>query len=117
MPNGCTATVNGVSIAADAGKRYMEAVTRSNGIFRSICTTDWGKIATDIGLDAFTARTQFFLTRTCDPTTLVVKVNGNPKVKGVDYDYDSASNSIIFRAGSSPPAGATITADYDTACF
>jgi hypothetical protein len=117
VPDGCDATVNGVAIHADAGKRYMEAVTRTNGIFRSICTTDWGKIAQDIGLDAFTARAQFFLTRSPDPKTLAVKVDGNPQTAGVDYDYDSASNSIIFRKGSTPAAGSDITADYDAACY
>jgi len=117
VPNGCNATVNGVQIAAEVGKRYMEAVTRSSGIFRSICTTDWGTIATDIGLDAFTVRSQFFLTRTCDPTTLKVTVNGNLKTAGVDFDYDSASNSIIFKASAMPPAGAAIVASYDAACL
>lgn len=117
VPDGCSATVNGVSIAGAAGKRYSEAATRSNGKFRSICTTDWGTIAKDIGLDAFTARLQFILSRACDPATLKVKVNGTLKAAGVDFDYDAPSNSIVFKAAASPAPGATIVAEYDAACL
>ncbi|HEY3451142.1 MAG TPA: choice-of-anchor D domain-containing protein [Myxococcales bacterium] len=116
-PDGCSATVSGVSISAAAGQRYKEATTLGNGIFKSICTTDWGTIAKDIGLDAFTARLQYTLTRACDVATLKVKVNGTQQSAGVDYDYDSPSNSIVFKNTSSPPPGATITAEYDAACL
>ena len=117
VPDGCQATVGGVTIAAEAGKRYQEAVTRTSGIFRSICSTDWGKIADDIGLDAFAPRLQYFLTRTCDTSTLKVKVSGTLQAIGIDFDYDAPSNSIVFKASSAPPPGATIVADYDTACL
>ncbi|MBI5544511.1 MAG: choice-of-anchor D domain-containing protein [Deltaproteobacteria bacterium] len=116
-PDGCSATVNGTTLSAAAGKRYHEAVTRSGGIFRSICTADWGTIATDIGLDAFAARMQYILTRACDQATLRVKVNGVLQSAGVNYTFDAASNSIVFNANSSPPPGATITAEYDAACL
>lgn len=116
-PDGCSATVNGSTITAAAGTRYKEATTLGHGIFRSICTADWGTIAKDIGLDAFTARLQYALSRACDTSTLKVKVNGTAQSSGVDYDYDSPSNSIVFRTTSSPPAGATITAEYDAACL
>ncbi|MGI5860984.1 MAG: choice-of-anchor D domain-containing protein [Myxococcales bacterium] len=116
-PSGCSATVNGHSVQAAAGKRYIEASTRTNGIFRSICTSDWGRIANDIGLDAFAAKTQFFLSRTADPATLVVTVNGAPQTAGVDFDFDASANSIDFKAGHVPPAGASITAEYDTLCL
>ncbi|MFN7134179.1 MAG: hypothetical protein ACK4N5_19020, partial [Myxococcales bacterium] len=116
-PSGCSATVSGRSISAVAGKRYIEAATRTRGIFRSICTGDWGRIANDIGLDAFAAKTQFLLSRTANPNTLVVTVNGATKVRGTDYDYDSATNSIVFRSSSVPPAGAAIKAEYDALCL
>ncbi len=112
-PGGCSGSMG----TADAGKRYIEASTRTNGIFKSICSPDWGKIAADIGLDAFAAKAQYFLTRTADPSKLRVTVNGAGRSPGVDYDYDSQSNSIVFRSGSIPAPGATIVADYDTLCL
>ncbi|MGC4120667.1 MAG: choice-of-anchor D domain-containing protein [Myxococcales bacterium] len=115
--NGCDATVSGNTIHGDPAPRYKEATTLGNGIFKSICATDWGSIAQDIGLDAFTPRLQYTLSRACDIATLKVKVNGVQQSAGVDYDYESASNSIVFRTASSPPAGSTITAEYDAACL
>lgn len=112
-PSGCRAS----GITADAGGRYIEATTRTNGIFRSICATDWGRIANDIGLDAFAAKTQFFLSRAADPATLQVTVNGAAQVQGTDYDFESNTNSIVFRSGAVPPAGASIKAEYDTLCL
>ncbi len=116
-PGGCSATVSGVTLSASEGKRYKEATALGNGIFRSICSSDWGTIATEIGLDAFTARLQYSLSRACDVATLKVKVDGTLQSAGVDYDYDPASNSIVFRDTSSPPPGASITAEYDAACL
>ncbi len=114
---GCSSTVNGQSVQAASGGRYIEASTRTNGIFRSVCTSDWGRIANDIGLDAFAAKTQFFLTRTADPATLIVTVNGTTQTAGVDFDFDASANSIDFKPGHVPPAGAAITAEYETLCL
>lgn len=111
-PGGCSG--NGT---ASAGTRYIEVAKRTNGLFRSICSTDWGRIARDIGLDAFAARTQFFLTRTADVNTLSCKVNGVLQTRGTQYTYDAATNSVIFAATAVPAAGSTILCEYDTLCL
>jgi hypothetical protein len=112
-PNGCL----GNNLWGARGLRYIDASKRSGGIFRSICSTDWGRISNDIGLDAFAAKTQFLLSRSPDLATLDVKVNGAPKTKGVDYDYDAASNSVVFRTAAIPGPGTKINVEYDTLCL
>ncbi len=109
----CTSTSTGGQ--AVPGPRYVEVTNRTNGIARSICSTDWGKIADDLGLNAFGAKSQFFLTREAVPSSIVVHVNGQ-QVSQPAWSYDAPSNSIIFDASSVPPQGATIDVDYDTVC-
>lgn len=112
-PGGCSSADGD----ADPGARYIEVAKRMNGLFRSVCSSDWGRIAQDIGLDAFAQQNQYFLSRTADPATIVVKVNGVTRTKGTDYSYDAATNSIIFVASAAPAAGATVLVEYDTLCL
>lgn len=41
-----------------------------------------------------------------------VAVNGDEKAAGTDFDADSATGLIVFRAGHIPPEGAAITAGF-----
>lgn len=111
--NGCDA--NGVT--AQGGDAYIEVARRTGGLFRSICSADFGQLAQDLALNSFAARTQYFLTRAADPATLTVEVNGTRLTLGQQVNYDAASNSIVFTSGNAPPQGAQIKAEYDTVCF
>jgi uncharacterized protein (TIGR02217 family) len=41
-----------------------------------------------------------------------VAVNGAEKVEGTDYDCDTATGLVVFRAGHEPPMGAEVTAGF-----
>lgn len=98
-----------------AGDRYNDVVKRTGGKWWSICTADWATVADDLSLDAFKGRIQFPLTRPVDPMTLSVTMNAAPQNQPADYRFDQPSNSIVFTL--SPPAGATIVAEYDALCL
>ncbi len=106
---------NSSSGSAAPGLRYIEVANRLGGLMRSICTPDWGQIAEDLGLDAFGARREFFLTRQADPATIAVKVNGSA-APAADWTYDGTANSVIFAETKIPGAGATIEVRYSSTC-
>ena len=45
--------------------------------------------------------------------TLLVAVAGSQRISAVDFDLDSATGRITFRAGHIPPSGALITAGFE----
>ena len=61
VPGGCATAVE--------GRRYSDAVSQLNGQFESICTQSWSQMLMNIGLDVFTLRTAWTLTRPADPAT------------------------------------------------
>ncbi len=111
-PASCATGKGGVG---NPGPRYVDVATRTNGVKKSICSTDWGKIADDLGLNAFGAQAQFFLSREAVASSIVVHVGGQ-QVNQPAWSYDAPSNSVIFDAADVPPQGATIDVDYDTVC-
>ena len=124
VPNGCSYG----GIYADAAPRYKYVQEATGGIFRSHCSANWGSTLSDLGLDTFAARTQFPLTRSAAPGTIVVTVdahdgNGPQSVpedidgSGDGWEYDGSSNSIVFGDDAVPPRGATITVSYETTCL
>ncbi|RMG15735.1 MAG: choice-of-anchor D domain-containing protein [Deltaproteobacteria bacterium] len=110
-PSGCS-SADGDAVA---GTRYLEVARRTGGLERSICSNNWGQIADDLGLDAFGAKSQFFLSREPIPSSIVVRVNGST-VPSSDYSYDAPSQSVIFDPTAVPPQGATVEVEYDTVC-
>jgi len=98
-----------------AGDRYNDVVQKTGGKWWSICSADWAVVADDLSLDAFKGRVQFPLTRPADPATLTVTTDGAAQSQPADYSLDPPSNSIVFKL--SPPAGATIVAEYDALCL
>jgi len=106
-------SANGV---ASAGTRYVEVANRTGGLNRSICGSNWGQVADDLGLDAFGAKTEFFLTREAIASTVQVRVNGSVVTKTGNWSFDPATNSVIFEPTAVPAQGATVTVDYDTVC-
>jgi len=113
-------------INAQPGNRYIFVQEATGGIFRSHCFFDWGTTLSDLGLDAFAARTQFALTRQANPASIQVEVDDGtgPVVIPEDTDqsgdgwtYDVPSNSVVFGDQVVPPRGATITIGYDTTCL
>jgi hypothetical protein len=113
-------------INAQASNRYIFVQEATGGIFRSHCFFDWGTTLSELGLDAFAARTQFALTRQANPASIQVEVDdgSGPVVIPEDVDqsgdgwiYDVPSNSVVFGDQVVPPRGASITIGYDTTCL
>jgi hypothetical protein len=109
---GCTSS-DGDAVA---GYRFVDLQQRTGGKFRSICTGDWGSIASDLGLDIFAARAGFTLTRVPDVSTIVVHVNGN-LIPGTNWTFNARANAVVFNPNALPAAGSTIVIDYDAHCF
>ena len=115
---GCGGSSSGSG--ADPAVRYLDMFKKiGNGLAFSICNADWGTNMQKLGLDAFVAVIEYYLSRQADPTTIKVTVNGNSvsndPVNG--YSYDPNTNSIVFGSGAVPPKGATIEVDYSAQCY
>ncbi len=111
VPGGCA--------TAAAGQRYFDAAGQLGGQFQSICAASWTTMLQNIGLGVFALRTAWTLTRLADPTTIVVRVNGNLVTQDAasGWTYDATSNSVEFNGGSVPPPGATIEIRYGAICL
>ena len=88
----------------------------TNGVVASICNQNWSATLSKIGAVTFGFRRQFFLSRTADPNSIKVKVDGKPLTKGANtWSYNASDNSIVFT--TAPKAGSTIQVDYRAICF
>ena len=113
--NGCSA--NG---GAEDGSRLYQMTKDTGGKFGSICDSNYAQALKDIGSVAFGLMEQFFLTRTPEPATIQVKVNG--KVCPADpgsWTYDAASNTVTFndKGPCMPQAGDKVSIYYKMLCF
>ncbi len=108
---------------ADAGNRYYDIVQKTGGKFGSICAPDYAQFLKDIGNAAFGLTEQYFLTRTPEPSTIDVKINGVPcALAGDSWSYDGASNSVSFVPAAKggkcmPQKGDKIAIHYKMLCF
>lgn len=102
--------------AAAPGVRYQDVAARTGGLERSICSTNWGQLADDLGLDTFGSQSQFFLSREAIDASIVVQVDGSTRPRSGNWSYESASNSVVFEPAAAPGQSATIVIDYDVIC-
>ncbi|HOA14077.1 MAG TPA: choice-of-anchor D domain-containing protein [Myxococcota bacterium] len=100
-------------------KRYIEVANATNGKVGSICDPNYKEVLTEIGSVAFGLKQQFFLSRIADPNSITVKVKGVQLADNDGWEYDAASNSIIFDVESPnmPQEGDEIEVHYETLCF
>jgi hypothetical protein len=74
-----------------------------------------------IGEIAFGLKTQFFLSRVAEPSTIEVRINGVLCTTdgGANWTYDATSNSVIFAeaGGCMPQPDDMIEIYYETVCF
>lgn len=99
--------------------RYYAVAMALRGIYDYIKSGNWGTTLSNLGAVTFGYRTQFFLSRPADPSTIVVKVNGNTVTKNPTngWSYDSNNNTVNFGKGAVPPAGALIEISYNALCL
>lgn len=113
--NGRAASCDGPGGAADAGSRYVEVANRTNGELFSICNDNFGGPLQELGNQAFGLPVQFFLSRPAIRNSIQVAVDGMRQAMG--WEYDEASNSVVFDEVSVPQPGQTIQVDYEAQCF
>jgi hypothetical protein len=115
--NGCNSNAG----SASAGNRYIAVANNTGGAVVSICDPTFATGLTSIGDIAFGLRTQFFLGRVPEPTTIAITVAGAGCVSnsGANWVYDANSNSVVFAENGScmPQAGQTVAINYRTVCF
>ena len=106
-PGGCTMT--SPSGTAQFGAGYWDMIDYYGGDWYSICASDWGVGLQNLA-NAMSTRRSYELDE-LDPivTTIEVTVNGQITT---DWEYDEASNSVVFSDGSVPTEGQTISIDY-----
>jgi hypothetical protein len=97
------------------GLRYKELVAAFSGDVSPICS-DFSPMLNKIGSGAGALTYQFFLSGTPDSSTIKVYVKGKQCSSG--WNYDAASNSIIFSKNSSctPQYGDDIKVTYEIQC-
>jgi len=117
VPNGCSSSAGD----ATAGQRYDNVANATGGAIVSVCDTNFAAGLSSIGDIAFGLRTQFFLGRLPDPTTIAVGVAGTScqSASGANWVYDADSNSVVFSETGScmPAAGQQVVIKYKTICF
>lgn len=111
------------------GSRYLEMAGYTRGVVGNICSTDWGGIMFDVGLNASSIKATFTMTFAAvqDETFKVYVDNDGSLAEPADetaddvevpqdptngWTYDPTGPSITFHGSSVPPRGATIFADY-----
>lgn len=110
-PQSATCAIEGV----DPG-RYQALITRTGGVKANICTSNWAQDLEALGRSALGPRSTFFVRNPPDTQQPVdVQVNGLPVSSA--WNYDGASNAIVFSQGQAPASGTTLTITYQSQCF
>ena len=106
-PSGCTSSTPYGSAQFGAG--YWDMIDYYGGDWYSICASDWGVHLQNLA-NAMSVRRSYVLDEE-DPiaTTISVYVNGQLTE---DWEYDEASNSVVFADDHIPEEGQTISIDY-----
>lgn len=96
--------------------RYHELSQYMGGILGDICSTEYGTIMYDLGLNASGVRSTFQLSYTAKEDTLEVYVDEvlvpeDPQ-KTNGWTYDDESNYLTFWGQAIPARGSTIVANY-----
>jgi hypothetical protein len=116
-PSGCSSNAGD----ATAGLRYINVANATGGAVVSICDSNFASGLSSIGDIAFGLRTQFFLARVPDPSTITVSIAGTgcTSASGANWVYQDTSNSVIFAedGGCMPQAGQKVEIHYETLCF
>jgi len=103
-PSGCSPYPS-----AQYGAGYWDLIDLYGGSWYSICAADWGVQLQDLAGEV-TGRRWFALEED-DPIVETIEVHVNGQLT-TDWEYDEASNSIIFADGHVPEEGQTIDIDY-----
>ena len=99
---------------ADVGQEYITGAEATDGALLDICSNDWGRVL-DVILDSTVVRLQrsFVLGRVPDINSIGVFVFDAGVETPIDgWEYDEASNAIVFTEETAPAAGTQIVVRY-----
>ena len=106
---------------SSVGERYIDSARMSDGIYRNICEEDFAVIVTDLSLSTSRLTTTFYLSDLPDPTSLIVKIEGEEypceggawwfEVQIVDGEEMGA---IVFSESTMPAIYSKISAHYNS---
>lgn len=103
------------STASSSGLRYIQLAEDTGGVVESICTPNWSNSLENLSDSAFGPKRNFPLSDVpADPSKIAVRVNGADVTSG--WHYDAGTNSVLFDAGSAPPAGSYVEITYPLGC-
>jgi hypothetical protein len=108
-------------LAANAGSggnisyRYNQLADATGGIKADLCAPSYASSLDAIQNLISELSTQFYLNREPIPSSIVVKINGNPVPQSATngWTYHSDSISVRFHGSYIPPQGASINIDFD----
>ncbi len=103
VPDGCG--------TAAPGTGYSEAVSYTDGLFLSICATDWSTYMEDLAI-ASVSVSSFDLSHDADEASLSVEVDG-VTLTSDQYAYDASTNQVtILDASAIPQGGSDVSISY-----
>lgn len=100
---------------AEAGDRYIDVAAATGGVVGSICDSEFSTSLANIGNRAFGLRVQFFLSRIAEPGSVTVTDAGGRAIPG--WEFDEASNAVVFTEDSAPRPGTEFDVSYRARCF
>lgn len=103
------------SSSAIIGQRYIDLVNATGGVLGSVCDSNYANSLNFIQQRIVELTTEFPLTRTPNPSTITVSVNGAPVLEDSinGWSYDIVNNAIMFHGASVPASGAAINVHFD----
>ncbi len=103
-PSGCGGNEPGVG--------HYEATVETDGVFLSICGTDFGAYLQAIAEGSVSENSSFELTQEPVPETIEVTLDGAPTTEGWEYVGFDNGNYVDFDNNHIPEPGATIEITY-----
>lgn len=114
QPGVCEGSGTKAQNANNGWSRYYDVALATGGSSATICTTDYSSILDNIATQAAGSASTYILSKNPQSTSIVVKVNGvtvsQDSTNG--WQYNAASNSIVFSGTAWPTAGAAIEVSY-----
>jgi hypothetical protein len=100
----------------DTTGRYDAVIQATRGVKQTICKSNWGTDLEQLGRSALGPRNTFFVRNPPD-TQQPVDVTVNGQTVSNAWNYDGASNAIVFADGQAPGSGTTVTITYQSMCL
>lgn len=110
QPSGCASSTS----SAEVSTRLLEAVDATDGLFKSICETDFGPVMKSLAFNTTGMTDTFALSKFPDLESLEVRVDSVLIHQRPEngWQYDAASNSVILDGLAVPRPGQSVSLVY-----